>query len=69
MNEREERHEDATRIMTLGEVADYLRVPQATLYCWRYRGVGPIGVRVGRHIRYSRSEVDRWFNNGGSRPT
>lgn len=27
----------------------------------RYRGVGPAGLRVGRHVRYRRADVDCWL--------
>jgi predicted DNA-binding transcriptional regulator AlpA len=43
------------------EVAAFFGVPLSTLYQWRYRGVGPAGFRVGRHIRYEWSEVERWL--------
>jgi excisionase family DNA binding protein len=49
-------------LMTLPEVADYLRVPEKSLYIWRYKGTGPPAARVGRHLRYRRNDVDRWLN-------
>jgi excisionase family DNA binding protein len=51
------------RLLTSAEVARILGVPQATLRQWRWRGVGPRGIRVGRHIRYRRSDVDRWVED------
>ena len=48
-------------LMTLAEVADYLRVPQDTIYYWRKRGRGPRGFRMGRHVRFRRSDVDAWL--------
>lgn len=47
-------------MLTLQEVADNLRVPLQTLYKWRVRGEAPRGVRVGRHVRVSESELERW---------
>ncbi|MEW6474218.1 MAG: helix-turn-helix domain-containing protein [Actinomycetota bacterium] len=47
--------------MTIEEVGDYLRVPVATLYDWRHRGIGPSGMRVGRHVRYRLRDVDSWL--------
>jgi excisionase family DNA binding protein len=38
-----------------------LGVPVRTLYQWRYRGDGPPGFRVGRHLRYRRRDVDAWL--------
>ncbi len=48
------------RLLTAGELADYLGVPGATLYAWRYRGQGPAGFRVGKHLRYRWSDVECW---------
>lgn len=51
------------------EVAEYLGVPVATLYQWRYRGYGPRGRRVGRYVRYDAEDVRDWFaslNDGTS---
>lgn len=48
-------------LMTLAEVAELLSVPVATLYCWRYRGEGPSGYKIGRHVRYSRAAVEQWL--------
>lgn len=48
------------RLWTVEEVADYLRVPVATLYQWRYRRIGPRASRVGRHLRYDPAEVRAW---------
>lgn len=56
--------------MTTEAVAEYLDVPVHTVRAWRYRGVGPAGHRVGRHVRYHRDEVDRWVLEGDDcRPT
>jgi len=47
--------------MTTAEVADYLRVPPATLYTWRHRNTGPKAVRVGRHLRYRTEDLQHWL--------
>lgn len=49
------------RLMSTSEVAEYLNVPIGTIYQWRSSGVGPTGMRVGRHVRYRRAEVDKWL--------
>jgi excisionase family DNA binding protein len=49
------------RLLTVEELADYLVVPVATLYQWRYRREGPPGFRVGRYIRYRRTDVEAWI--------
>jgi DNA-binding transcriptional MerR regulator len=48
-------------LWTVGETAQYLRVPPATLYQWRYLGIGPKSGRVGRYLRYEPAEVISWF--------
>ena len=50
------------RLLWAREVAAILGVPVKTLYQWRYKGVGPIGVRVGRHLRYRAADVELWIN-------
>jgi len=52
---------DTDRLWTTEETAEYLRVPKATLYQWRYLGIGPRAGRVGRHLRYHPDDVIRWF--------
>lgn len=49
------------RLLSAQEVADYLRVPLATIYTWRHRHQGPPGLRVGRHLRYRRRDVEAWI--------
>ena len=46
--------------MTAQEVADHYRLPLQTIYGWRYKGIGPKAVKLGRHLRYRRNDVDRW---------
>lgn len=42
------------------ELAERFGVPLATVYKWRYGGYGPVSVKIGRHVRYSLAEVERW---------
>jgi excisionase family DNA binding protein len=55
--------EPLDRLLTVEELADYLGVPFATIYAWRYRGEGPPGFRVGRHIRYRPTDVEAWIEH------
>jgi DNA-binding transcriptional MerR regulator len=48
-------------LWTPTDVATYLGVPVQTLYQWRYKGLGPPGRRVGRHLRYEPAAVRAWF--------
>lgn len=51
---------DHERLWTTEETALYLQIPKATLYQWRYLGIGPKAGRVGRHLRYD-PDVKTWF--------
>ena len=45
------------------DVADYLGVPIGTVYQWRSRGTGPVGKRIGKHVRYRPEDVEAWFDS------
>ncbi|MGK2876722.1 MAG: helix-turn-helix transcriptional regulator [Nocardioides sp.] len=49
-------------LLTLEEVAALVRVPVATVRYWRARGNGPRGFKVGRTVRYWRTEVVLWLD-------
>ena len=36
-------------------------VSRDTIYRWNHLGTGPTRVRVGRHVRYRRADVDAWI--------
>jgi excisionase family DNA binding protein len=55
--------EHLDRLLTVQELANYLGVPVATIYAWRYRHEGPPGFRVGRYLRFRRSDIEEWLNN------
>ena len=46
------------RILTADEVAALLQVPKSTLYYWRYQRQGPTAVRIGRALRYRRTDIN-----------
>jgi excisionase family DNA binding protein len=54
-------------LMTLPELSEMLGVPIETLYGWRHRGEGPIGYRIGRHVRYRRAAVEEWLETQADR--
>lgn len=49
-------------LLTVDEVAAWLRKPKATLYAWRTRGQGPRGIKVGGDLRYRRSDVNAYLD-------
>ena len=48
-------------LIDVQQLADYLDVPVKTLYTWRYRRQGPPAFRVGHHLHYRRSDIQRWI--------
>ena len=53
-------------LLTPAELADYLKVPVKTLYDWRYERKGPTSIKIGRHLRYRRTDVDDWLDRQAS---
>jgi PTS system nitrogen regulatory IIA component len=55
-------------IMTVEEVASYLRVSERTVYEWAQRGEIPAG-KIGTSWRFKRGEIERWVDRrlGGGR--
>jgi excisionase family DNA binding protein len=49
------------RLLTVAQLAEYLGVPVATIYAWRYRREGPPGFKVGKHVRYRWRDVEEWI--------
>jgi excisionase family DNA binding protein len=56
------------RLWTEQETAEYLHVAVGTLRRWRAEGTGPPALRVGRTIRYRRSDVDAWVERQSKLP-
>ncbi|MBN1181389.1 MAG: helix-turn-helix domain-containing protein [Bacteroidales bacterium] len=48
-------------IMTLEEVAKYLKVKPQTIYTWVQNGKIP-AAKIGKEWRFRRSIIDKWFN-------
>lgn len=49
-------------ILTLEEVAQYLRVSERTVYDWAQKGDIPCG-KLGTSWRFKRSEIERWVDS------
>ena len=49
-------------ILTLEEVAHYLRLKPQTIYKWVQEGRIP-GVKLGKEWRFRRSVLDRWLDD------
>jgi excisionase family DNA binding protein len=48
-------------VLTIAELAEQLCVSTQALYDLRCKGRGPHGFRVGRQIRFRRSEIEAWL--------
>ena len=55
--------------MTPCEAAEYLRSSPSTLAKRRLFGGGPVFVRIGKAVRYRRSDLDAWMAGTARRST
>jgi hypothetical protein len=49
-------------LWTPDQVAEYYKVPIRTLHQWRYQRTGPRAAKIGRHLRYRKSDLDAYFD-------
>ena len=47
--------------LSVQELAEELHVSAQTIYDLRRQGRGPTGFRVGRHLRFRKSEIEAWL--------
>jgi len=50
------------KIMTLEEVAEYLRLKPQTIYTWAQEKKIP-AAKLGKEWRFKKSVIDKWFDN------
>lgn len=55
-------------MLSIEEAAQLLRVPINTLRYWRQLGAGPRSFKVGRHVRYWRTDLVLWLTEQTNRP-
>lgn len=48
-------------LWSIDELAEYLGVPARTIYAWRYKRLGPPALRLGKHLRFRREDVEAWL--------
>ncbi|GAA1971303.1 hypothetical protein GCM10009798_35210 [Nocardioides panacihumi] len=59
------------QMLTLQEAAAFLRLPEGTLRYWRHLGAGPRSFKIGRHVRYWKTDLILWLTeqtNGPQNP-
>ncbi|WP_087930348.1 helix-turn-helix transcriptional regulator [Streptomyces albireticuli] len=49
------------RYLTPEDIAEIFEVSRETVYQWRRKRTGPPGFRVGKHIRYDPTDVQRYI--------
>ena len=60
----------ADALLSIDALASELGVPIGTIYAWRYRGLGPRGYRIGKHVRFRRADIEAWLETQADpRPT
>ena len=50
-------------IMTISDLAEYLKISKSTLYKLAQAGRLP-GKKVGRHWRFHKNTIDQWIQSG-----
>ena len=52
---------EPSEVMTVDELAAYLKIPKSTLYKLVREGKIP-SQKVGRHLRFRKETIDRWLD-------
>jgi len=55
-------------ILSIEEAAAFLRSSVGTMRYWRHLGIGPRSIKVGRHVRYWRTDLILWLIEQTNRP-
>ncbi|MGH3445711.1 MAG: helix-turn-helix transcriptional regulator [Nocardioidaceae bacterium] len=53
-------------LVTITELAEYLDVTIKTIYEWRQSSRGPVGIRIGRHLKFRLTDVQAWVDGVGT---
>jgi predicted DNA-binding transcriptional regulator AlpA len=56
-------------LLTPDQVSDILGIPAKTLANWRSARQGPEFVRIGVHVRYRRSALEKWLDEQAAETT
>jgi len=48
-------------LLTPEQLSDEAQVPVSTVYRWNYTRTGPTPLKLGKHVRYRRSDVNAWL--------
>lgn len=50
------------RLVSPTQLSEYTGIPVQTLANWRWRAEGPPWFKLGRHVRYRWSDVEKWLD-------
>ncbi|MDR0594137.1 MAG: helix-turn-helix domain-containing protein [Bifidobacteriaceae bacterium] len=56
-------------LIGISDLADVIGVPVATIYDWRSRGLGPVGHRFGKHVKFAAADVEAWIASHREQPS
>lgn len=49
-------------LMTIDEVSELTRIPEATLRWYRHKGTGPRSAKIGGRVMFRRADVEAWLD-------
>ncbi|MFJ4166850.1 helix-turn-helix domain-containing protein [Microbacterium sp. NPDC089698] len=52
---------DLPDLLTVEELSTWMQIPVSTLYQWNFKEVGPTPLKLGKHLRYPKAELERWL--------
>lgn len=55
-------------LMTIPEVSELTRIPEATLRFYRHKGDGPKSAKIGGRVMYRREDVEAWLDAAFEEP-
>ena len=55
-------------MLSVAEACRFLRVAEGTLRYWRHLGCGPRSFKIGRHVRYWRTDLILWLSEQTNNP-
>ena len=55
-------------LMTTKDIESEYGIPEGTLRYWRHLGTGPRSFKLGRHVRYWKTDLILWLTEQTNRP-
>lgn len=55
--------ETVRELLSPQQFADYLGLPVRTVYAWQHKGTSPDYIKVGKHVRYRRQDIESWLES------